>query len=223
MFRHFISDESGAVTTDWVMVTAGVCGLGLAVVGVVSGGVQSLSGETSDTMTGISINRSFFSPGTLLATDFAAGIGEWIGGSVVDVPGFGNVLQLGPGELTQVTMSIPPGAQTATISFDMLGIDDLSGEAATVFINGQAVALYSDNHGNITMTDHGVSGVSVSMVQNYNNDPVGGGSHGHDSSATFTLVVDNPGESLTFGVGSGTGQPLSEEFYAIDNVEVVSG
>jgi pyruvate carboxylase len=36
------------------------------------------------------------------------------------------------------------------------------------------------------------------------------------------LLVD-PGETVTFGVASGTGQPISEEFYAIDDVNFVAG
>jgi hypothetical protein len=119
-------------------------------------------------------------------------------------------------------LSVPPGSQSATITFDMLGIDDLSGEAATVYVNGQAVATYSDDHGRITTEDLGASGITVNVSQQYTNDPVGAGSHGHDSRATYTITVDDPGETLTFGVGSGSGQPISEEFYAIDDVDVVA-
>jgi hypothetical protein len=33
----------------------------------------------------------------------------------------------------------------------------------------------------------------------------------------------NPGETVTFGVASETGQPISEEFYAIDDVNFETG
>jgi hypothetical protein len=46
------------------------------------------------------------------------------------------------------------------VSFDMLGLDDLSGEGASIMINGQEVAFYADNHGNITTQDMGVTGVT---------------------------------------------------------------
>ncbi|KPQ15040.1 MAG: Flp pilus assembly protein, pilin Flp [Rhodobacteraceae bacterium HLUCCO18] len=49
-FNTFLSDESGAVTVDWVVLTAAIVGLGLAVMSVVSGGIESLSGNISDTL-----------------------------------------------------------------------------------------------------------------------------------------------------------------------------
>jgi Flp pilus assembly pilin Flp len=47
----FVSDESGAVTVDWVVLTAAIVGLGLAVMSVVSGGIENLSGNIADTLT----------------------------------------------------------------------------------------------------------------------------------------------------------------------------
>ena len=41
----FLKDESGAVTTDWVPLVSATVGLGLAVTGVVSGGVGNLAGD----------------------------------------------------------------------------------------------------------------------------------------------------------------------------------
>jgi Flp pilus assembly pilin Flp len=43
--RTFAADESGAVTVDWVVLTAALVGLGLAVMGVISGGISSLTGN----------------------------------------------------------------------------------------------------------------------------------------------------------------------------------
>ena len=50
-FTSFVSDESGAVTVDWVVLTAAIVGLGLAVISVVSGGVEDLSGDISNALT----------------------------------------------------------------------------------------------------------------------------------------------------------------------------
>ncbi|UWQ20233.1 Flp family type IVb pilin [Jannaschia sp. W003] len=38
---RFVRDEAGAVTVDWVVLTAALVGLGLAVMGVVSSGVEA--------------------------------------------------------------------------------------------------------------------------------------------------------------------------------------
>jgi hypothetical protein len=161
VFKDFIQSESGAITVDWVVLTAGITGMAIATVAVVSGGVENLAGDTSSQLSGFSIQTAFAVSQSLLSTDFSEGIGAWVGGTVASLTGFGDVLQLGPGELTQDTFAVPEGATTATLSFDMLGIDDLSGEAASIFINGQEVAFYSDDHGNITTQEMGVPGVTV--------------------------------------------------------------
>ncbi len=47
LIKNFHNDESGAVTVDWVVLTAAIVGLGLAVVASVSGGVNSLGESIS--------------------------------------------------------------------------------------------------------------------------------------------------------------------------------
>ena len=42
-FKNFKKDEDGAVTVDWVVLTAAVVGLGVAGVTTVSGGISSLA------------------------------------------------------------------------------------------------------------------------------------------------------------------------------------
>ncbi len=57
----FIADESGAVTVDWVVLTAALVGLGLAVMAVVSGGVETASGNI-DTVLSAPITTGFPTP-----------------------------------------------------------------------------------------------------------------------------------------------------------------
>ena len=45
MIKTFIASESGAVTVDWVVLTAALVGLGLAVMAVVTTGIEDLTGE----------------------------------------------------------------------------------------------------------------------------------------------------------------------------------
>ena len=42
LFRYFIGDESGAVTVDWVVLTAAIVGLGIVVMNTVGSGIESL-------------------------------------------------------------------------------------------------------------------------------------------------------------------------------------
>ena len=41
--KKFFNDESGAVTVDWVVLTAAIVGLGMVVMSTVGGGIETLS------------------------------------------------------------------------------------------------------------------------------------------------------------------------------------
>ena len=47
MIKTFRNDEDGAVTVDWVVLTAAIVGLGIAVLSSVSGGTTSLADKIS--------------------------------------------------------------------------------------------------------------------------------------------------------------------------------
>ena len=42
LFKSFKNDESGAVTVDWVVLTAAIVGLGMVVMTTVGGGITGL-------------------------------------------------------------------------------------------------------------------------------------------------------------------------------------
>ena len=56
LLKTFRDDESGAVTVDWVVLTAAIVGLGIAVIAAVSGGVNDLAGGISEALTGADVN-----------------------------------------------------------------------------------------------------------------------------------------------------------------------
>ena len=45
IFKSFKNDDSGAVTVDWVVLTAAIVGLGLVVMTSVGGGVKDLASD----------------------------------------------------------------------------------------------------------------------------------------------------------------------------------
>ena len=45
LFKSFRADESGAVTVDWVVLTAAIVGLGLVVMKTVGGGIEGLGAK----------------------------------------------------------------------------------------------------------------------------------------------------------------------------------
>ncbi|MCO6383112.1 MAG: hypothetical protein JXQ91_14570 [Vannielia sp.] len=55
MIKNFRNDEDGAVTVDWVVLTAAIVGLGIAVLASVSGGVKTLAGTISGNLAGQTI------------------------------------------------------------------------------------------------------------------------------------------------------------------------
>ncbi len=59
MIKNFAADESGAVTVDWVVLTAAIVGLGLAVMSVVSDGTEALTNKIGTQLTTQTISTSF--------------------------------------------------------------------------------------------------------------------------------------------------------------------
>ncbi|GHC49277.1 Flp family type IVb pilin [Neogemmobacter tilapiae] len=57
LLKNFAKDESGAVTVDWVVLTAAIVGLGLLVIQAVRPGITTLSNNIStaveDTCVGV--------------------------------------------------------------------------------------------------------------------------------------------------------------------------
>ncbi len=49
----FLSEETGAVTTDWVVLAAALIGLCFSAVGVLSGGIEDLSFEIAEDLASI--------------------------------------------------------------------------------------------------------------------------------------------------------------------------
>ena len=68
MFAKFLRDESGAVTIDWVALTAGILLLGIAVVtGIFAGGVDNLTAKINSTLG----NASVQNPGATTIPSYA--------------------------------------------------------------------------------------------------------------------------------------------------------
>jgi len=53
MIKNFRNDEDGAVTVDWVVLTAAVVGLGFLVFQAVQPGLISLGGKISSTVSAV--------------------------------------------------------------------------------------------------------------------------------------------------------------------------
>ena len=59
LFNAFLKDESGAVTVDWVVLTAAIVGLGIAIMTTVGGGTQDLADVVSTHLSSEGITTSY--------------------------------------------------------------------------------------------------------------------------------------------------------------------
>ena len=56
LVKQFSKDECGAVTVDWVVLTAAIVGLGIAVIASVAGGVNDLASNISGSLSDGQVN-----------------------------------------------------------------------------------------------------------------------------------------------------------------------
>ncbi|PID35300.1 MAG: hypothetical protein CR964_00310 [Rhodobacterales bacterium] len=68
LFTKFFKDDSGAVTVDWVVLTAAIVGLGIAVMTTVSGGTNKLAETISNDLSSKSIMTHGSSSSTTTTT-----------------------------------------------------------------------------------------------------------------------------------------------------------
>ena len=222
----FWTDETGAIAVDWVVVTGGVVGLGLATIIVVSSGVEGLSRDIDGTLRGDA--WSMFDNGLteLVVFDFSDGArAGWTGGRVMDMGGIiGELLVVGPDSAAGFSLDVPEGTEMAYLAFDLVAGDSLDNSAqwgtdtATLMINGVAVAL-ATNGGNAPTTFEipQVDGTTVEATILVDSSHMGGSSRWEDTSARVTVLVDQPTADLNFQLVSEANQSVGDEYWGIDN------
>lgn len=222
----FLENESGAVTSDWVVVTAGAAGLGLVSALVVVGGVEDLSSEITAAL--VDMDVADVTEQLVAAFDFSDGnMAGWIGGQVMNMGGqIGELLVLGPGQTTSFVFEVPDGAQQATMTFDLVGGDSLDNSArwgfdtGVMMINGVPIAIATNNGSQgITLQIPQVDGTSVEAVVTVNAAHLGGNTVRTDSVANVTVQVSRPTDDLQFQFTSNANQGIADEYWGLDNFE----
>ena len=140
MLGTFWTDESGAITVDWVVLTAGMVGLGLGTMGVVSGGADDLTTDMDNQM---QIEHIIVSFGTDFgAFDFSAyqrmdpvhHAGNWT--HLMGVIGGMNQAQLD----TQLAQALTHAATGATPEIQAWGVDVYAATYNQMVQNGEDVS-----------------------------------------------------------------------------------
>jgi len=160
MFSRFVGDEDGAVTVDWVVLTAVVTGLGFVAASAVGVGTGRLGGSIGEALGRVPaelqalVERAESGLKTLVEMSFDDG--DFTGWSSART-GFSDALGtfLGPfgGSEAKLTYGIdlPEGTKEAVVSFDLLILDSWDadirglsrgrGDGMTITSNGQEVAF----------------------------------------------------------------------------------
>lgn len=228
MLNVFLKSESGAVTTDFVVLTAGVVGLGLATVGVVSTGLENTSGDIEATLSGTGVNSGFARQGYF--DDFENGAGGWVGAITDASDGwFGGILGpysgSGGAEIVSRTYDLLAGYDYAVVEFDLHAIDSWDGEQFVMFVNGEPITTQSFQWGtNGTTgswtTDNGA--YQVTVEPNGDRAALGYNPGWDDQSFSVRVEAADPGDQMTIGFGSTLNQDVYDESWGIDNVGVTS-
>lgn len=143
--NKFINNESGAVTVDWVVLTAAIVGIAIAVIALISSGIKDASTDINSELQSAGTGWSFLDQGTSTFGDFldsyAAG-----GGTVGYDPMTYDAVQ------TAIIADAPDGY---TYSYE---IDDTSGtpvytSGTDVSVNGEVMTQQEYLDAGNTTTD----------------------------------------------------------------------
>ena len=228
LLTDFIRSESGAVTTDYVVLSAAMVGSGLAAVNSSAVGVENIAGDIEAALRGNIVNTSFARQ--TYFDDFENSAGFWVGGQVDgSEDAFGGILGPYGGsngeEMVTRTYDLLSGYDSAVVEFDMHAIDSWDSEEFILFIDGNPISAHnfdyrtsgptgswvtSDGNYSVTLTPNGTRGNS-----GYNNGWT-------DQSFSVRVEVTNPGPSMSVGFGSTLDQDVGDESWGVDNVQVTS-
>jgi hypothetical protein len=228
LLKTFIRSESGAVTTDYVVLSAAMVGTGFAAINSTAVGVENIAGDIEAALRGDIVNTSFARQSYF--DDFENGAGFWVGG-VTDgsQDAFGGIL--GPyggsngDEIVTRTFDLLSGYDYATVEFDMLAIDSWDNEEFIIFVDGSPVSSY-----NFAWQQDGVTGAwttsdpnfNISITPNGSRSQLGYSSNWSDQVYSVSVQVTNPGPSMSIGFGSTLDQSVADESWGVDNLQVTS-
>jgi len=246
----FLRDETGAVTVDWVTLTAATVGLGIAGVAAVSTGVQNLGTDVEVSLTGATIAPLYDNTGTLYTMGewgFDDGLTHgWSHGRLSSTEALGTFLGPFAGNEGPVEFAVrfPGDTSRAVIEFDLLtldswdgwapnGVNDVRnggrGDGVAFMIDGQEIH-YSAFTVGTTQRPTGtfaVNGTTYSMAiqpqrtGQFTDPSLSDNDTWQDGVWRVQVVAENPPiQGFNFGLNATTNQRVRDESMAIDNFRV---
>ena len=213
----FLKSESGAITVDWTVLTASLAGMGLAVGSVVSGGLQDLSNDIRDYLTGVEMSDEFRDLVSQVCMGAGLGTGPGPGGDTGEtyngkpviamliyqssdfiggLPAEANWQAAGP---SPHTMTVAPDAQPQVIYIAdddeyLHENDDSQQLAQTITLNGEVYEEGFEVSSGYTLTDSttGLMASGLHFANTWNGQMQG------PVFATAASHPLEPGQSYTF-------------------------
>lgn len=236
--EDFKSDDTGAVSVDWIVLTGAMVGIGVATSAVVGFGVASATDNVDEFLTDQTVESSFgvnFDP-VAFFEDFENGLAD--GWSVTNVdqsePGFGGILGpfggTGGGQMVFKSYDLDPDTPFAVLEFDIHAIDTWDMEKMMVFVDDlvateRSFSTHSGDQARQTVTNTSDPNITVSYARTRESGEYGywdrGIANSYDETMSVRIVVTDPGDQVKLGFGSTLNQSVSDESWAVDNVRVV--
>lgn len=241
MLMCFLKSDSGAVTVDWVVLSAATVGLGVGAVTVVRSGQDGLAGDIASSLSGAAVALM----GTANARAMTFDAGDFSGWSS-SRQGYSTALGyfLGPfaGSDEAVTHQVvlPEGATEATVTFDLLLLDSWDGigpvsdfaqggrgDGIGFEINGVEIGYSWMTIGSAgtpsgSMEINGTTySYTMNRVETGDLYRVGTPLEWGDARWSVTVTATNPpSDGFSFGINSTANQPANDESFGIDNYRV---
>ena len=228
LLKEYLRSESGAVTTDYVVLSAALVGSGLSAINSTAVGVENIAGDIEAALRGDIVNATFARQSYF--DDFEGGAGYWVGGNTDgSQDAYGGILGPYAGsngdEIVTRTFDLLSGYDYAVVEFDMHAINRWDNEDFIIFVDGNPVSAY-----NFDWQQDGVTGAWTTSDPNFNISITPNGSRGQqgynsgwsDQSFSVSVQVTNPGPSMSIGFGSTLNQGVGDESWGVDNLQVTS-
>lgn len=222
MPRSFIADETGAITVDYVVLTAGLVGLALAATAMVLQATGTQSGAIDGYLRNITIGSTF--ERIFASEDFSEGRGDWVGGELRNVDGFGDILSLsGTSPTAELPINIGTNHDYAVVEFDMIIADSWDDEQGSVSINGSDVLIGRHawrNDAPVVQTFEGAEDTTVTLTRTSTGTGGTWRRGVNDYTYKVRVTAKNDGSDIRLGAATTLNQNGRDEFFGIDNVKV---
>ncbi|TFL19911.1 hypothetical protein [Jannaschia formosa] len=224
----FLKGTAGAVTVDYVVLTAAATGVAVASSDVVRDGLRALAATVNSESTGEEIDDPA-NVGRVYRESFANGAPGWEGGDTIEIDGR---MSLGPigggegGESMRREFLLEDGLPYTTIDFNMFAMDSLDDESGYIYLGGQIVGEVRKNADETVFIDYDIPGVEITGTIVQDREAIGGQSGAdrwwRDSEIAVSIKYNRPDPHLTLGFGSNADQASHDEFFAVQDI-VVTG